>query len=189
MKVTLRHAAVLQDEIRNKLKTTELVTRVQVSEFTASLEDVISEGVLKSSKVLSERTALQEALYSIRASVAAANNTAGVNGKLAELALVESKMRDMEVLTKAPARGNLDEMRARLEKLRNQDTNAYAYGHQSPIMVGVHSQERLDLFATELANLKRAVRGIKDTLMELNFSHHIELSESTVATLKAANII
>ena len=91
MKITLRKANALQLAIGEAVKNIDIVTDAKINEFQNG-EAEIARVATEFQANLARRTHLVEAMYEIRKAVSTANAGAGVDVKLADVAMLEKQV-------------------------------------------------------------------------------------------------
>lgn len=186
MKISLRKAAIIQDSIRQALHSINVDTTVDVSEFTADLDATLAEAVRTADANFALKSNLLTALCEIRTQVSDINGTAGVNRALAEMADLDARIKVQTALTQAEPMQDMQEVVARLKK---PVPSHVTYHREAEVRVNLFSKERLASFKSILADLRRRRQAIKDSLLEINIKHDIALSDTTVATLRQADLL
>lgn len=186
MKISLRKAAVIQDAIRQALHSLDVDTSVVVSEYTPDLDSALAEAVRTADANFALKSNLLTALHEIRSEVSAINGPAGVNRALTEMADLDARIKMQIALTQAEPMQDMQEVVARLK--RPVPVNV-TYYREADVRLNLFSKERIASFKSILADLKRRRQAIKDSLLEINIKHDIALSDTTVATLRQADLL
>jgi hypothetical protein len=193
MEISLRRAAALQLAIGEALKELRLETALTVSIYDKDPEARVAAEAGAWRAAMALRSDLLDALYALRTRVGAANQAAGVNDRLAELARLDKDVQLYTRLSHEAPREAPDILSARTERLRTREPAPPArFGVSEPqetVQVGLFGQEEVDAFRSELRRLTRRRQQLKDELTELNASTRITLDETTVRTLTQEELI
>lgn len=189
MKVTLRKANALQTELNNALRAIDVETNVQVSEFQ-NPETVISEAHAKLQVSLARRLSLVKAIYDIRGLVGAANASAGIDGKLTQIAFIQRQQELLLPLSIRPVRVQPEVLAGRLDKMRNRkEESRYSMMGSDDVSTSILSQTDIDAFVTGIKTLKKQKQTLQDEVLELNVRTEIELTADTEATLRTEGLV
>lgn len=191
MKISLRKANAVQGAITEALAGLDLSTEVALNEFEKP-DDVITRELERFSVNVNQRNALLAAMFDIRSLVGAANVSAGVSGKLAQLAYIEKDINWLNRLAKVTPTLSREVIIGKLEKIHNRKDDAQAYyvsERGDTVNTSILTEEVIAGFAAKARELKKTKVGLQDELLELNVRTEVELSEATAATLKAAGIV
>lgn len=187
MKITLRKASVLQNEIQEAIKKITLTGRVSLNEFrdpAVALAEANAELMTKLEKV----TKLGSALAKIRAQIGAANVNTGVNERLAELASVDKMItRYTELVDESNVAEDTIVIVGRIAKLVA--TPATAYYTEQKVDTGVLSAADMNLFNDTLRDLRKYKQRMNDEMLDANIRTEIELSQSVVDILTDEKLI
>jgi hypothetical protein len=194
MDISLRKAAALQLAINEALKLLRLSHGVTVSIYEEDPEGRVAAEAAGWTAALARRGSLLGALYQIRTRVGAANQAAGVDDRLAELARLEREVQFYTPLSQAEPREAPEILRARIQRLRTREEAPVGrFGGSQPlpetVQVGLFGQVEIDGFRSELRRLTRTRQQLKDELLELNAGTRISLAPETVATLQREELI
>ena len=190
MKITLRKANALQQNINEALRGIRLEPTVSITEF----EDVITkidEANELIFKEVNRQVDLNLALYTIRGLVGQANS-AEIDGLLTQIAHNEKMIALNNHLLTTPKRVALDVLKGKLEKIKSIPEDAIrssVYGRQTEVSTGVFSDEAFKAFKTTVLKLKKEKQKLQDKVLELNIKTEIELPEDVVAILKAEDLV
>jgi hypothetical protein len=193
MEITLRKAAALQLAIGEALKELPLDTALTVSIYDQDPEAKVSAKVSAWANAMARRAGLLDALYGVRVRMGAANQSAGVNDRLAELARLERDIQLYTQLSRNEPREASDILKARTDRLRSREpapTGRFGGAElQETVQAGLFGQEEIDGFRSELRRLTRRRQNLKDELLELNAATRIGLDPAIVATLHKEELI
>ena len=187
MKINLRRAKALQTAIYEKIQTLPIALAVDINEFDNA------EAVLKTaSKSLDENLKARQALwteyYNLRAKVSMLNCAKGIDALLAQQALTEQLIREIQPLTtisNSVKSKSLAVITSQQDKLRT-TSNAFQVDH---INTGVLSEAAIKEANIQLTELRRTKQKINDSLLDLNVKTEINLDELTVNTLTTHGLI
>ena len=188
MKVNLRKAHAIQNQIRDEINRLDLSTSVVLNEFENTTEQIETsrsdfQGALKTF------TRLADVLVDIRKKVARANADEGISDLLADVAIYDSQIKQYRDLAEAKPQQNVEVLEGRLEKRRNSQEDSIYRSFGNDISTGIFSQEEIDRFRRDLADLKRNRQEIQDRILELNIETTIELDEDAEKLLSRLGII
>lgn len=190
MKVTLRKANAIQQNINEALRNIRLEPTVSITEFEP-VEFVINEANEKIFNEVNRQVDLNLALYTIRGLVGQANS-AEIDGLLTRIAHNEKMIALNNHLLTSPKRVALDVLKGKLEKIKSIPEDAVRssiYGRTTEVSTGVFSDEAFKVFKTTVLNLKKEKQKLQDKVLELNITTEIELPEDVVAILKKEELI
>ena len=187
MKLSLRRASALQNQIREVISSIDIATSIQLNEF----HDVESE-LSRANVTLFEQDARRQrlllALYTIRGLVGAANAQSGVDVNLAKAAFLDKRIIQLNDIVKLSPVEKLEVIKGRIEKIRNNGENAAMYGRDT-ITTTVVSEDQLKQTRKEIMNLKRQHQRLMDEILELNVKTEIPLNEDIINTLTHERLI
>lgn len=187
MKVSLRKANALQAAIVDAISSLDLSVEVSINEFERPTEKM-QEAKSKFTAHLETRKALQSAQYEIRRRVAEANAAAGINDFLADVARLEKDIAFYTRLSKlGPALEN-DVIVGKLGKIKGRGEDQY-YGREDVVRTTIFTEAEIEEFRSTLASLKKLKVSLQDSLLELNVSTEIDLSEESEKVLARAGIV
>ena len=192
MQINLRKAAAIQAEIRKAINSVKVEQNVNVTEFTADVEAVMSKGELEFHQAIERKDALNKALFQIRAAVGRANVESGINDVLADIQLIDAQIALKSTVASAPIRKDVSEINARIVKIKqapNSDRLALYGDRYNNIESGVVSEATANAAKAELKMLKRDRQGLNDKLLQLNVNTLIQLSDPTKLTLQEEGLV
>ena len=194
MQVNLRKANAIQSEIRKAINAVKTEVSVSVSEFTPDIEKAVTDAQTEFLNAVKRKEQLNAVLFEIRSAVGRANVQSGVSDLLAEVQNVDAKMTIFTTVSSATAAKTVDELKARVEKLKStsseQSARMAVYGERyNNVETSVVSQSVLDKFKAEVKTLKRAKQDLQDKLLNLNVATTIALSANSVSVLKEEGIL
>lgn len=187
MKITLRKASVLQQQIQDAIKGITLVARVSLNEF----QDPVKALALAKQDLqdkLAKTVMLSDYLAIIRGQIGVANVTSGVHTKLAELSATEKMIiRYVELVADTNKAEDIVVVQGKVSKLRTSDKSTY-YGAQQ-VETGLLSNKDIDQFEIVLRDLRKMKQTLNDQILELNIRTEIEIKTDIVTFLEAEKII
>lgn len=188
MKITLRKANALQNNINEALKHIDVKIKVSLNEFQDP-EGVIAVSAGEAKTNLDRKVSLTNALYDIRAAVGKVNHTAGVDEKLTEVARIEKQIQLYSAYLGVDTREAHAVVAGKLEKIRNDKSERRLYGYGDTVESGVFTAEDVAGFKSVVANLKKQKQTLQDAVLELNVRNEIALADATAKTLTAENLL
>lgn len=177
MKITLRKANALQLAIGEAVKSISVETDVKINEFQVG-EVEIARVASEFKENLARRTHLMEAMYAIRKAVSTANASAGVDIKLADVAMLEKQVQFYNGLASKKVREDGVVIAGQLNKLRESkdDSRRSIYGYASTVDTSVLTAEDIRGFRAAAASAKKAKQKLQDELLEINVRTEIEVA-------------
>jgi len=188
MKINLRKANAIQVAINETIKGLEFNATASINEFQEATAE-ISAASAKFTRNLARRIALLDALYEIRKAVASANDSAGIDGRLADVARLEKDLQFYSTYAKASVITDTAVIAGKLEKIRNRKEDSYGFGRSDTIDTSIFTETEVEGFKAVVTTAKKQKQKLQDELLELNVRTEIEFSDATVATLTTENIL
>lgn len=189
MKINLRKSNVLQLAIQDALKNIKFVTDASINEFQDA-ESKISELKAKFLVDNQRHTALTESLYEIRKAVSQANHAAGVNIKLADIAICDKQIQTYTELANKAVRENAEVVAGQMAKIRNRKDDARSlYYSESKVDTSIFSVEDIAEFRAQVSRAKKQKQQLQDELLDSNVRTEITLSDQVVSTLIAEGLL
>lgn len=186
MQISLRKANAIQVAINEVLKGLEFKAEISINEFQKP-EDTIAAASTTFFANVHRRDALLRALYEIRKAVATANAANDIDGRLADLALLEKDFAFFTSHSKTKERLDSEVIHGKLVKIANRTEDSYY--NKAEVETTVFTPEDLKALNVRAITAKKAKQKLQDELLELNVRTTIELSEITVTTLTAEDIL
>lgn len=188
MKINLRKASVVQDQIQAELKLLgSEKTAINVSIFDTDIVGKLNVQLAKIRETNHRAGRLLEANSYLRATVALKNAEAGITGYLAEdamLAAAEARTRAVTELEVRPSIESLtQEMEARRASASAVDRNSIYGGRSYDMTVDVATQEYVDEARRSLETIRRRRRKIKDEMVTINVRTEFEVPEQIALVL------
>jgi hypothetical protein len=187
MKINLRKAKALQIEINEVLKRLSFESTVSVNEFQDP-EAMITAAAERFTANILRRDKLLRVLYSIRKAVYAANNSVGVNDRLADVAMLERDIVFYSAYAKAAVRLSPVELTGKIEKIKNQATERSFYGDRD-VTSSVFNESNIESVRKTLSIMKKSKQTLQDELLDLNISTKITLTEDDIKVLADESIL
>jgi hypothetical protein len=189
IKITLRKANAIQQNMNDLLKTVQVKATVELNEF----QDVVQTLQAANDAVMAadvRRSDLLMALYSIRATVGVANFQCGIGNRLSHLAYIDKRLHQLESLVSETARlKDLAVVTGQLDKIRNRREEHRMYGYENNVTTGVLQQQQIDSIAGIMRELKKQKQKLNDEVLELNVRTEIELTDDVEAVLVKEGIL
>jgi hypothetical protein len=189
MKLTLRKANAVQNEINVVLRNLTFDTTVRVNEFEGP-ETKLEEQRTEFNINTRQRTELMDALYEIRVAVSAANAANEVNDKLAVVARLEKDITFYTDLAKSEPVKDAEVIKGKLRQIETASSESrYGYGSRDSVDTGILTKGQIKSFKKKTADLRKAKRNLQDELLEVNVKVTIDISDQSVDTLKAESLV
>lgn len=189
MNITLRKANALQLAIGEAVKNINVETDVKINEFQNG-ETEIARVAAEFKSNLVRRTSLLEAMYAIRKAVSTVNASAGVDVKLADVAMLEKQVQFYNGLASKKVREDAVVVEGQLNKMREQkDERRSIYGYSSTVDTSVLTAEDLKFFRTAAATAKKSKQKLQDELLEINVRTEIVIAQDIVQFLTAEGLL
>lgn len=189
MKVSLRKANAIQASITEALKSLELETTATFTEFD-NVKAVLEAAEQKFTDVQLRRQDLISAQFAIRKLVGRANVDCGIADKLTDCAFVDRLIAEMKACDVAVAKIDIDQINARLEKIRKNDNgNSRLYGIETTVATSLINEEQRKAMKANILFLKKNKQKLNDEILELNIKTEIELDAVTSGVLTSEGLI
>lgn len=192
MQITLLRSARLQAAVHETLKGIDTSPRAEISLFE-EFDTAVHARTKGLELALQRSRALISALFEIRAKTAVANAACGVSDVLAAQAENDMHIQTLTVLSSAQPFEGLSVTQMRADKMANRPEPTSPYGRSADpketINVGLLTAEQIEEHRVSLLELKKKRADLKDRLAELNAGSKIELTASTVETLKTEHLL
>ena len=189
IKITLRKANAIQQNMNDLLKSIQVKASVELNEF----QDVVQTLQAANDAVMAadvRRADLLMAVYSIRATVGVANFQCGIGNRLSHLAYIDKRLHQLEGLVAETARlKDLTVITGQLDKIRNRREEHRMYGYENGVTTGVLQQQQIDSIAGIMRELKKQKQKLNDEVLELNVRTEIELTDDVEAVLVKEGIL
>jgi hypothetical protein len=186
MQVSLRKANALQIAINEVLKGLEFKAEIAINEFQKP-EATIEAASKTFFANVDRRGALLRSLYEIRKATSAANAANDIDNRLADLALLEKDFAFFSGQAKVKERLDAEVINGKLVKIANRAEDSY-YA-KAEVETSIFTAEDIKTLNRLAVTAKKAKQKLQDELLELNVRTTINLSDETVATLTAEDIL
>ncbi len=186
MKISLRKANTIQNNISEFIKNYSIVTDFYITEFedvTETLNKKCSELITKYNK----RDELLSIQYSIRDHISNMNQQSGISVYLTQCALLDKKIENATLIVKCTP-SNVSVVSGALEKAK-QKTNSFSSNPYTQIGVSAVTQDIIDTLSADLYRFKLEKQKLNDKILELNIKTEITLDDGMVSILKEHNLI
>lgn len=187
MKINLRKASSLQQNILDAIKAINLTSTVSFNEFEDSFIKWTNSNTkfVENFKLCSE---LYDSLYFIRNLVGKAN-AEQINGLLGDVALTEKKIQLYSVIANTEP-SSREYVAAKIEKIKNiNDASTLMYGRSNEVVSGIFTEYNVTDAKSSISTLKKQKQKLQDKILELNITTEIELPSNVVDVLKKADLI
>ena len=194
MQVNLRKAAALQSEISSTLREIE-GSPYLVFEDRDRVAEEMEEKTQEWKDNLLRKQTLNAVLDSIREKVGNANIASGVSKLLCEERRINADMHWIEAILdkcKGEKYYTADEIVAKLDQLEKKGEDRETYFSRRNVYAAssvLITKEELAEYRKEMSGLKKQLRKINDTLLELNISTEISLSDKEVTVLETEDLL
>lgn len=153
-----------------------------------AVEDALAEKRSVFVKEIKERTALASALLSLRSSIAAFNQTSGLNDLMAERVYLDNVIR---VLTSSSLSDETDTVAQSSEQIKELfEPRENEYGHlTNHVDISFADKELVDFVKTSLLENKKKHRHVSDSMAHLNATGTIDVSDEIMSLLNSVGIV
>ena len=189
--INLRKANALQSEIRKAISSSGVSDTVSITEYTTDIAGGVEKAMDDFAIDVTRKVALNTALFNIRKSVAQANANMGISDILADVELIDATMAVYSNIATKQVAKTLDEINARIEKMKTTPTNeSRIYGDRyNTVETSVVEQSTIDAAKAKVKELKREKQTLQDKLLTLNVNTVIDISDVDVMVLKTEGIL
>jgi hypothetical protein len=189
IKISLRKANAIQQNISDLLKNINIKPIVEVNEF----QDLVQTLQAANDAVMAadvRRSDLLMAMYSIRATVGVANFQCGIGNRLSNLAYIDKRLTQLDNLVDEKSLlKDLAVVSGQLEKIRNRREEHRLYGYENSVSTGVLQKQQIDSIAGIMRELKKQKQKLNDEVLELNVRTEVELTDEVEAVLVKEGIL
>lgn len=188
MKLSLRKASALQNAIQDHIKTIDIKTSVQLNEF----QDAETMLLNARATVLANdvrRSELTRTIYDLRKLTGRANVESGVADLLTDAALVDKRLGHLTGLSETTVAEDLTVLTGKLTRLKEQEKTSRVYGYNDTVNTGVLAQEQIEMFKSQIRELKKEKQTINDKILELNVRTEITLTDDVVKLLQKEQLL
>lgn len=184
MNITLRKANAIQNAIQQLIKSINLKSNIDISEFQDPDQEIrIAKEQFR--KMDSRRNQLLEALYHIRGLVGQANANSEISLNLSKVAFIDKRIGQLEQIASAQPETDMSVIKGKLAKLK---TSEDRYGRDC-ISTSIVGPEQIQAAITTISTLKKEKLALSDKVLELNIKTEITLSADAVACLQLEGIL
>jgi hypothetical protein len=189
--INLRTANAVQSEIRKAIASGGVSDTVNITEYTSDVAGGLEKAMADFATDVTRKVALNTALFNIRKSVAQANASAGISDILTDVELIDAKMAVYSNVAGKTVAKTLNEINARIEKMKTTPTNeSRIYGDRyNTVETSVVEQSTIDGAKFIVKQLKREKQTLQDKLLTLNVNTVIDISDVDEMVLKLEGII
>ncbi len=189
--INLRKANAVQSEIRKAISSSGVSDTVSITEYTTDIAGGVEKAMDDFAIDVTRKVALNTALFNIRKSVAQANANMGISDILADVELIDATMAVYSNIATKQVAKTLDEINARIEKMKTTPTNeSRIYGDRyNTVETSVVEQSTIDVAKAKVKELKREKQTLQDKLLTLNVTTVINISDVDVMVLKTEGIL
>jgi hypothetical protein len=192
--INLRKANALQSEIRKAISSSGVSDTATITEYTKDIAGGLEKAMADYATDVMRKLALNTALFNIRKSVAQANASNGISDILADVELIDAKITVYSAVATKTVAKTLDEINARVEKLKATPTDASRasaiYGDRySTVETSVVEQSTIDGAKLNVKQLKREKQTLQDKLLALNVNTIINIDTVDEMVLKVEGIL
>ena len=189
--INLRKANAVQSEIRKAISSSGVSDTVSITEYTTDIAGGVEKAMDDFAIDVTRKVALNTALFNIRKSVAQANANMGISDILADVELIDATMAVYSNIATKQVAKTLDEINARIEKMKTTPTNeSRIYGDRyNTVETSVVEQSTIDAAKAKVKELKREKQTLQDKLLTLNVTTVINISDVDVMVLKTEGIL
>lgn len=189
MKISLRKAHALQSEIESVISGLVMNSDAIIDQFSDNIADTLKKAKIEFLEKFYERNTLTVTLYTIRSLVSDASNAVRINEYLSKVAATDRLIQYYHSLSLSkPNDFTAEKLADKLAYLVEKSKTMSSYV-PTDIRVNVFDKEQIDGFKIHLSELKKQKREYQDTLLELNMSTQIELSNEIVEVLKKYRLL
>jgi hypothetical protein len=188
MKVTLKKAQVLVDQLRAELKEIGYNRAIQLGPITdrASLEARANDLTNKYRDTVLKRLAIIDSINTLRMSIANANSNSGAQQLITQIAGLESEVRELKdaLVCTVASPTMIDEA---LATSRSIEATGQRYGASGVTLYALTENHKEEITA-HLTNTKRTLSDLKDRLAYTNMNNTVELT-TEIAVLESLGLI
>ena len=189
MKISLRKAHALQSEIESVISGLVMNSDATIDQFSGDIADTLNKARIEFLEKFNERNRLTTILYIIRSLVSDASNSVKINEYLSKVAATDRLIQYYHLLCLSkPNDFTVEKLTEKLAYMVEKSKTSTSY-IPTDIRVNVFDKQGIDEFKIQLSELKKEKREYQDTLLELNMSTQIELSNQIVDVLKKHRLL
>ena len=186
MKISLRQASALQNEIKNLIKDLKLSINTSLDEFSNVSEELtVLVNSFNGNKTRFEK--LVDILGEIRQKVGSSNENLKVNHWLVRLNCLDILIKKYSVLFYKVEPLKMDSLEKKIKKMSNPDNkNIY---RSDTLDTCIFTEQDLISFNKEILEIKKEKQKINDKLIHINVSNFIELEDESVTVLTTEGLL
>lgn len=189
MKISLRKAHALQSEIESVISGLVMNSDATIDQFSGDIADTLNKARIEFLEKFDERNRLTTILYIIRSLVSEASNSVKINEYLSKVAATDRLIQYYNLVSLSkPNDFTVEKLTEKLAYVVEKSKTSTSY-MPTDIRVNVFDKQQIDEFKIQLSELKKEKREYQDTLLELNMSTQIELSNQIVDVLKKHHLL
>jgi hypothetical protein len=189
MKINLRKAHAIQQQIREELNRLDFSTEVQLNEYEWA-EDQVKAAKSNLENHLVTWDKLLGIMLDIRKKVAQANADEGISDLLADAASIDKQIQLYTQLANAQPQEKVTVLNGRLKKRADSaEESVYSGFGSNGIRTGILTEKDINEYRVELANLKRTKQGVQEMILAANIETEIDLDEHEEKLLARLGII
>lgn len=191
MKINLRKASALINEIRSAAKDIDVAVAHAVNIYDDGYARVLSEARARAVNDFNRRTRLEQAVAELRAAVGRANAQSGISDMLADDAYLESLEGRLKVMAAAEARedsGTVDRV-VQAKRVSAEKSERSLYGFEGATKFNIMDAADITEFQNKLKAVRKERRELKDRTVELNVRTEIEVPLETETVLREEGLI
>ena len=189
MKINLRKAKALQEQILAEIKNINLNNSVKLTEFDTDPSYTIKKAIDQFEANYETIRQLYEIYYNIRSQVAELNADTGISKILAEIAYVEKLIGVLQSNIPKTVDWDIEVINAKLSQIKNTPFDKRLYGFQDSINISIFDDIMLQNYKINLNELKRKKIKLQDKLLHLNIVCEIVISEEVVHYLEWCDLM
>ena len=189
MKISLRKAHALQSEIESVISDLFMNSDATIDQLSGDIADSLNKARTEFLEKFNERNRLTTIRYIIRTLVSDASNAVRINEYLSKVAATDRLIQYYHLLSLSkPNDFTVEKLTEELAYVVEKSKTSTSY-IPTDIRVNVFDKQKIDEFKIQLSELKKEKREYQDTLLELNISTQIELSNQIVDVLKKHHLL
>lgn len=187
MKISLRKAKVIQEDLRDVLKQLAAPANIKITEYTQDIDAAIATGLENYKSAVANRLELDTLLFYIRQQVGISNAASGIDSLLTQISALTAKIDTLSgISSDTPA---LSEVKARVARIQETSMRDRGYGFVDHVLVNVLDQTSINLYQDMASEFKKERTKLKDKVLELNIRTEIELDEVQCTLLKQYRVL
>lgn len=191
MKINLRKASALINEIRNAAKEIDVSVSHAVNIYDDGYARILVEARSRALNDFNRRTRLDQAVAELRSLVGRANATAGISDMLAEDAYLESLEGRLKSMVASEAREDSATVDRLIQAKRTsaEKSERSLYGFEGSLKLNLLDAKDIEDFENKLKLVRKQRRELKDRTVELNVRTEIEVPSDVETVLREEGLI